>query len=118
MFARHKFLAALLTLVTMLSLAACGGSAPAAAPTAAPAAEPTAAAPAPTAAASAATAAPAAGTEPGTLVMAIAEDSASLDPGRAFETTPSIVHKATYETLVTFPAASVDKIEPLLAKEW
>ena len=131
MFARHKLLAALVAAIMLLSLAACGGAAPAAAPTAAPAAEATAA-PAPTTAAPAAeataapepsaaaeaTAAPATGAEPGTLVMAIAEDSASLDPGRSFETTPSIVHKATYETLVTFPAASVDKIEPLLAKEW
>lgn len=50
--------------------------------------------------------------------MATAEDTASLDPARAFETTPSIIHKATYETLVTFPPDSVDKIEPLLAKSW
>jgi peptide/nickel transport system substrate-binding protein len=53
-----------------------------------------------------------------TLIMAIAEDTVSLDPGRAFETLPSIVHKATYETLVTFPADSVDHIEPLLAERW
>lgn len=53
-----------------------------------------------------------------TLVMAIAEDTVSLDPGRAFETLPSIVHKATYETLVSFPADSVDHIEPLLAESW
>jgi peptide/nickel transport system substrate-binding protein len=53
-----------------------------------------------------------------TLVIAIAEDTASLDPARAFETLPSIVHKATYETLVTFPPDSVERIIPSLAESW
>jgi peptide/nickel transport system substrate-binding protein len=53
-----------------------------------------------------------------TLVMAISEDTASLDPARAFETLPTIIHKATYETLVTFPADSVSSIEPALAESW
>lgn len=53
-----------------------------------------------------------------TLVVAIAEDSASLDPARAFETLPSIVHKATYQTLVTFPADSVEQVIPSLATAW
>lgn len=52
------------------------------------------------------------------LVIAIAEDTASLDPARAFETLPSIVHKATYETLVTFPPDSVERISPSLAESW
>lgn len=52
------------------------------------------------------------------LVVAIAEDTASLDPARAFETLPSIIHKATYDTLVTFPPDSVARTIPSLAKEW
>lgn len=138
MFGQQKLLGALVALVFTLSLAACGAAPATTAPTS-PAASATTAAPeAPTAAAEAPTAAEAATTAPdaataepvattaaatetadaGTLVVAIAEDTASLDPGRAFETTPSIVHKATYETLVTFPPSSVDTIEPLLAKSW
>lgn len=52
------------------------------------------------------------------LVIAIAEDTASLDPARAFETLPSIVHKATYQTLVTFPDDSVESVIPDLAESW
>jgi peptide/nickel transport system substrate-binding protein len=54
----------------------------------------------------------------GTLVIAIAEDTASLDPGRAFETLPTIIHKATYDTLVTFPEGSVENVIPALAESW
>ena len=53
-----------------------------------------------------------------TLVIAISEDTASLDPARSFETLPSIVHKATYGTLVTFPADSVEQVIPSLAASW
>ena len=59
-----------------------------------------------------------AGASAGTLVIAIAEDTASLDPGRAFETLPSIIHKATYQTLVTFPPDSVESVIPNLAASW
>lgn len=52
------------------------------------------------------------------IVIAIAEDTASLDTARAFETLPSIIHKATYETLVTFPADSVETVVPDLAESW
>lgn len=52
------------------------------------------------------------------LVIAIAEDTASLDTARSFETLPSIVHKATYQTLVTFPAGSVEAVIPDLAESW
>lgn len=52
------------------------------------------------------------------IVIAIAEDTASLDPSRAFETLPSIVHKATYQTLVTFPPDSVEAVVPDLAESW
>ena len=53
-----------------------------------------------------------------TLVIAISEDTASLDPARSFETLPSIIHKATYQTLVTFPADSVETVIPSLAETW
>ena len=94
-----------------LALAAC----------AAPAGQTGAAAPATEAAAeSTEAAAPAAaeGDQASTLVIAIAEDTASLDPGRAFETLPSIIHKATYQTLVTFPPDSVAAVIPSLATSW
>ncbi len=52
------------------------------------------------------------------IVIAIAEDTASLDPARSFETLPSIVHKATYQTLVTFPPDSVEAVIPDLAESW
>lgn len=124
MFGSHKLSGALLALLVAANLAACGSTAPAA-----PVADATSAAatsaPAETAAATEATAAPAEGAtaaattdDSGALIIAIAEDTASLDPSRAFETTPSIIHKATYETLVTFPTNSVETIEPQLAKEW
>lgn len=61
---------------------------------------------------------PASGGAADTLVIAIAEDTASLDPGRAFETLPSILHKATYQTLVTFPPDSVESVIPNLASSW
>lgn len=115
-----------LSLAALLAvLAACGG-----APAAPPAAEPTAAAAteAPAAAATeapaaAATEAPAAAAtepaaEPATVVVGVTEDSTSLDPARAYETVPGFVHKATYQTLVTFPDDSVTEIVPLLAESW
>lgn len=52
------------------------------------------------------------------LVVAHAEFTDSLDPARAFSTTAFIVHKATYQTLVTFPAGSTSEIVPLLAESW
>ncbi len=64
-------------------------------------------------------AAPAADTgDTSSLVVAITEDTVSYDPQRAFETLPTIVHKATYDTLVTFPADNVGSIEPELAESW
>lgn len=53
-----------------------------------------------------------------TLIVAVAEDSASLDPSRAFEFVPGLIHKVTYQTLVTWPADSVSEIRPLLAERW
>lgn len=52
------------------------------------------------------------------LVIGHAEFTDSLDPARAFSTTAFLVHKATYQTLVTFPANSTETIEPLLAESW
>lgn len=68
-----------------------------------------------------AAAAPQAETESGTdntLVVAIAEDTVSYDPQRAFETLPTIVHKAIYQTLVTFADDSVETVIPDLAESW
>ncbi len=62
--------------------------------------------------------APAASDDASTLVLAISEDTVSYDPARAFETLPSIVHQATYQTLVTFPPDSTDEILPGLAESW
>ena len=90
--------------VVLALLAAC--AAPVAAPATGDAAAPAAEAVAPAA------------SDASLLVVGIAEDTASLDPARAYETLPTIIHKATYETLVTFPAGSVDSIEPLLADSW
>ena len=101
--------------IFVLVLAGCAGApAPATGDAAAPAAEEGAAAPAPETADAAEE--PGAGSD--TLVIAIAEDTASYDPQRAFETLPSIVHKATYQTLVTFPADSVETVIPDLAASW
>jgi len=91
--------------ILLLVLAGCAAPT---APTGAPASDATEAA---------GEAAPA-GDAASTLVIAIAEDTASLDPGRAFETLPSIIHKATYQTLVTFPPDSVESVIPNLAKSW
>jgi len=97
-----------LPLILILVLAACtpppapAASGPAATATSAPVGE---AAAAPSGAAD-------------TLIVAISEDTASLDPARAFETLPSIVHKATYQTLVTFPPDTVETVIPDLAASW
>lgn len=58
------------------------------------------------------------GEDASTLVIAIAEDTVSYDPQRAFETLPTIIHKATYQTLVTFPDDSVETVIPDLAESW
>ena len=75
-------------------------------------------APAPEAGAGEAAAPEAESGEASTLVIAIAEDTVSYDPQRAFETLPTIVHKAIYQTLVTFPDDSVETIVPDLAESW
>lgn len=92
-----------LTVTLLFALILAGCAAPVAAP-GAPAAEPGAAAPT--------------GDRASTLIIAISEDTASLDPARAFETWPTTIHKATYQTLVTFPPDSVETVIPSLAKSW
>ncbi len=104
---RRLYLFLALSLGLFLLLAGCA-PAPAPPPTEAPAQEGTSAPEAESVAAPGAD----------TLIIALAEDTASLDPARAFETLPSIVHKATYQTLVTFPPDSVETIIPGLATSW
>jgi peptide/nickel transport system substrate-binding protein len=76
------------------------------------------AAPATTAPAGGEAAAEAPAGDASTLVVAIAEDTVSLDPARAYETLPTIIHKATYETLVSFAGADVSTVVPGLADTW
>ncbi len=52
------------------------------------------------------------------LVIGHAEFTDSLDPARAFSTTAFIVHRATYDSLVTYPDDSVATIEPNMATSW
>src|SRR5689334_1933294 len=52
------------------------------------------------------------------LVIGNAEDSSSLDPARGYEPGTEMIHKATYDTLVSFPPDNTSKIVPLLATEW
>jgi peptide/nickel transport system substrate-binding protein len=52
------------------------------------------------------------------LVIGYSEDTTSLDPARGFEPGGAIVLKAAYDTLVTFPPDSTDKIIPNLATGW
>lgn len=108
------FFASLLLFLVLL-MAAC--AAPAAPQAAAPAAEGEAA-PAATAAPAPEAAAAEDDDAGAPLVVAISEDTASYDTARSFETLPSIVHKATYNGLVTFPADSVEQVIPDLAESW
>ncbi len=52
------------------------------------------------------------------LVIGHAEGTDSLDPHRGYTQTTSVVLRATYETLVTFPDDSAAEILPMLATEW
>ncbi len=68
----------------------------------------------------AAVAAPAAqgAADPKTLVVGAAFDIKSLDPARGFEQIGGMVHKATYDTLVTLDEKDVAQIVPDLADSW
>jgi peptide/nickel transport system substrate-binding protein len=52
------------------------------------------------------------------LVVGHAEISESYDPAYAFNPTTGMVHRVTYDTLVTFPDVDASSIEPLLAASW
>ena len=56
--------------------------------------------------------------DPRTLVIGAAFDIKSLDPARGFEKITVMVHKATYETLVTLADDDISKIVPDLATSW
>ncbi len=57
-------------------------------------------------------------TDANTLVVGAAFDIKSLDPARGFEQITSMVHKATYDTLVTLDEKDISKIVPDLAESW
>ncbi|MGJ3238555.1 MAG: ABC transporter substrate-binding protein [Anaerolineae bacterium] len=52
------------------------------------------------------------------LVIGHAEVTESYDLAHAFNPTSGIVHRATYDTLVTFPNEDASSIEPALASSW
>jgi len=56
--------------------------------------------------------------EPKEFVVGVAFDQATLDPGRGFEITGGMIHKATYNTLVTWADDNVSQIVPDLAESW
>lgn len=52
------------------------------------------------------------------LVIGHAEQTDSYDPAHGFTPTSGMVHRATYDTLVTFPDEDASEILPSLATEW
>jgi peptide/nickel transport system substrate-binding protein len=56
--------------------------------------------------------------DPKTLVVGAAFDIKTLDPARGFEQIGGMVHKATYDTLVTLDDNDVGHIVPDLAESW
>ncbi len=52
------------------------------------------------------------------LVIGHAEVTESYDLAHAFNPTSGMVHRVTYDTLVTFPDGDASSIEPALATEW
>jgi peptide/nickel transport system substrate-binding protein len=52
------------------------------------------------------------------LIIGHAELTDSLDPARGFSFTGTVIFKATYNTLVTFPDDSTDEVIPSVATEW
>ena len=52
------------------------------------------------------------------LIIGHAEVTESYDPAHAFNPTSGIVHRATYDSLVTFPDADTSTVEPNLATSW
>ena len=56
--------------------------------------------------------------DPKTLVIGAAFDIKTLDPARGFEQIGGMVHKATYNTLVTLADNDISQIVPDLATSW
>ena len=56
--------------------------------------------------------------DPKTLVVGAAFDTKSLDPARGYEFVTMMVHKATYNTLVTLADDDFSKVVPDLAQTW
>lgn len=52
------------------------------------------------------------------LVIGHAESTDSLDPARGFTQTTGVIHRATYQTLVTFPDNDAGGILPQVAADW
>lgn len=57
-------------------------------------------------------------TEPKVFTIGASFQQATLDPGRAFELTGNMIHKASYNTLVTWADDNVNEIVPDLAESW
>jgi len=56
--------------------------------------------------------------DPKTLVIGASFDIKTLDPARGFEQIGGMVHKATYDTLVTLADNDISQIVPDLAQTW
>src|SRR5204863_2319295 len=56
--------------------------------------------------------------DPKTLIVGASFDIKSLDPARGFEQIGGMVHKATYNTLVTLDENDISQIVPDLAQSW
>jgi peptide/nickel transport system substrate-binding protein len=52
------------------------------------------------------------------VIIALGHELASLDPARAMEPTASMVHQATYDTLVTLTPDGMGDLVPALAESW
>lgn len=52
------------------------------------------------------------------LVIGHAEQTDSYDPAHGYTPTTGMVHRATYDTLVTFPDGDASEILPSLATDW
>jgi len=56
--------------------------------------------------------------DPKTLIIGASFDLKSLDPARGFEQIGGMVHKATYNTLVTLDEHDISRVVPDLAESW
>ncbi len=59
-----------------------------------------------------------ASSDPKTLIIGASFDIKSLDPARGFEQIGGMVHKATYNTLVTLDENDISHVVPDLAESW